>query len=217
MADMRSDILAIAASLGGGGRFLSSVTQLPRFQGLGNSASAGFQAGGQGAAYLGTAATWTGTQYGINNWGAGVDSQFTAATYKTIASLTGAGIFFGAIGPAIANSADLTYFRLTKDGGTPVVISWAAGTVVYRCGLGGIVNTTAASYFSTPVPLANGASVYNVAATANTMMLPPGGAELFGLGVRFATSFLVEIKVDTTQNTTTNEERRAAAFYKMEP
>jgi len=205
------------ASLNPTGRGLVDPRQMPRFQTLGNSATEGVSFGGVGGPPLGSATAWTDTQYGIGSSGAQVDSQFTGGAYKTVVSLTGRGQLFGCVGPCIADGADTAYIRITRDGATAVEISWAPGTVNYRIGLGYITGINSAYIFTTPVPLANTNSVMNARNLTSYALVGGNGVELFGGGLRFEVSLLVEMKVDTTQNATANNERRAGAWYRLEP
>lgn len=200
-------------------RGVTDPRQLPRFDGLGNNtASGGIAFGGQGEKYPGNSNFWTDAQYGYGSSGAQDDTNWTGGTYKTIVNLSGAGWMFGCIGPCIANGADLTYFRITRDGYQWPVISWAPGTINYRAGLGYVLNDSSATAnaLMTPTPLGNTNSVFKIGAYTVYTLVPNPLVDLIGGGLRFEASLLVEMKVDTNQTGTGSQERRSGVLYRLQ-
>jgi len=163
------------------------------------------------------AAFWT----TVGNWGAAVDSNFSADTWKTIANLTGPGRMYAAIGPTASNNADITSMRFTRDGGSAVTITFtmtASGNRALLIATGGLRSdafTTGSqfSYGGGQARIDSNRVHYNTAFGVEFM--PQEIAE--GLGARcydFASSLLVEMKITNAVTGTVSNERQAGVLWR---
>jgi hypothetical protein len=220
MADMRSDVLAIAASLGGGGgpdftdpkRF----TRFTNFNGD-NADAQGIIIGGS-VNYSGQTGFWNDATYGIGSQGVDDDTNYSAATYKTILNLTAnAGVLFGVIGPAIADSGDTCDIRITRDG-VATTISHSPGVVNYRFGLGHFAAgaTFTSGNIGYLTPLSADKKVRVIGTLGRTLFDPTMVRAMGGGGLRFDASLLIEIRVTSAQSSTTKNARRSGAIYVLE-
>lgn len=153
--------------------------------------------------------------------GVAVDSNNTANTYKTLLNASGRGICYGAITPAVAVNTDTAYLRFTVDGGSAVVLSFVPGTVGYRlfAGFAGFTTwfTTANNLSASMADSSFDATktVLQNAGGSNWEVIDPTLLDMHGIGLAFTSSLLVETKVTSAQNSTTNQERQSGVLYRM--
>lgn len=154
----------------------------------------------------------------LANRGAVVDAAFTADTYKTLANLTGFGLFAGAVGPT-AGGAETTTFRITVNGGTAktfavtVASGERAGLFAVPMGISPELMTTAAAFFVSGSDLNAGKNTF---ALNSTLCRVPSWdtISLMGAGcLNFTSSLLVEVKHSQDVTGTSNQERQSGAMY----
>lgn len=216
MTGMSGLMAAIAAASGGGGSgHYTSARKLMRF--VYASGSIGINDGGA-VDLLTTANGWTSVSY----FGTALDSNFVADTWKTVANLTGPGLFYGAIGPTASNNADITSMRFTRDGGSAVTIAMTNTASANRAMILAAKPMRSDAFTSASNPVTLWGTYASVDSNATrypfdwgAQILPQDEAE--GRGARmveFETSLLVEMKITNAQSTTTNQERQAGVLWR---
>jgi len=142
-----------------------------------------------------------------------VNSDWTADTYKTIASLTTkAGLVSHFIGPTLTTDADTCTMRITIDGGSAVTIVLTAQENTTRVMLGlirptGLFTVADTQLLFDAVPsddLTAELSSSSVSVDAPQQLLYWGAPLL-----RFTSSLLVEMKASTNITGTASQQRRA--------
>lgn len=215
MGSTSEKIQSIVAALGGGSGHYVDARKLMRF--IYATGSLGINDQGSVDAAT-TAAFWT----SVGNFGVALDSNFVADTWKTVANLTGPGLFYGAIGPSASNNADVTSMRFTRDGGTAVTIAMtntAAGNracILASKPLRSDSFTAAENAFmlwGTYASIDSNATRYPFDWGAR--IVPQDVAEGFGARlVEFETSLLVEMKITNAQSTTTDQDRQSGVLWR---
>lgn len=149
------------------------------------------------------------------------DTNWTADTYKTILSVTGAGLVSMMVGPAGLAGTPTTTFEVTNDG-VLTTIAVVANTTTQRAVLGPLVSGTATpgGIFSTAMQALQGMSTMSAdkttifGATNVFETLPWSTLRLLGTPcLKFNQSLLVRMKSSESNSTTTNRERRSAVQY----
>lgn len=156
---------------------------------------------------------------GMDDQGVHVDTDFTADTYKTIASISGAGEMIGAVGPT-AGGAETTTFRITVDGVvTAVAVLIASGDRAFLGPLSHLDQAVA----GTGVPWTgdqddlDGTKRISNPGSLDKFVFSSTAARAYGLPrLRFETSLLVEMKHSANVTATASRERRAGVFYVLD-
>ena len=204
-------LAAIAATLGGGGSRITDPRDLPKVITVGDSATTGLSM--MTSTNPGETDFWT---Y-WNTRGVAVDSNNAADTYKTLVNLSGAGVLYAVVSQAIANGADTVSVRFTRDGATPVVVTYAPGTLGYRLYLGWVSpNAIGAALGMSTLDTSTYVTARDALLATTSWKIPDiPQLDLFGRGLKFESSMLVEVKATNAQNGTTNQERQAGVIYRM--
>jgi hypothetical protein len=160
------------------------------------------------------ASFWT----NLNNVGVAVNSDFTAATYKTLLSVSGAGEVITIVGPTIATSAATLDFEVTIDGGAAqtITLTWPSATS-YRAFIGATYNGAVAIIFQ-------GVGSHTLDSTKR-WLVPSGDFQLPGLltskamglpRLRFETSVLIRLRSSVNVTATGSNERQSGVIYQLD-
>lgn len=152
--------------------------------------------------------------------GAYTNTDFSADTYKTIVSTTGAGYVSAIIGPSMTNNSDTTTFRITVDG-TAYTITVDAYNAGDRAALGFVAGGgyyTTADQWNSPYDFGADTGDLGILRLGSTSGLsqfwPVPHLLVNGAGMlAYSRSLVVEIKETTAQTGTANVERRAGVIY----
>lgn len=213
--------MSTLSQLLGGGQFLSDPRQLLAVSAASGAFSFALSAGSINA----TQATFfTGNASSVDRGkGADLDSNWTATTYKTILSLTATkgGFFTGFLGPTLATAADTCTVRYTIDGGASVTRTMTAQGNAHRCYHGLLLegSTFITEAFNRQLSASgapsDGTSFYSDDTDSTLIpIMADTGLSLGSAMVIFQSSLLVEAQISQNLTTTTNQERRCAAFYR---
>lgn len=149
------------------------------------------------------------------------DTNFTAATYKTILSIpSGMGIVSNIIGPTGLAGTPTTTVEVTVDGAPAIEVPIVATTTGQRAVFGAYVNDeTAGGLFTTafaPYRIKSTMNAgMNTSLETNIALMPIWFARTFGTPcLIYRTSLLIRMKSSENNSTTTNRERRSAVMYK---
>lgn len=148
--------------------------------------------------------------------GTAVDSNYTADTYKTILSVSGAGYVYHIIGPA-AGGAETTTFELTIDG---VLKEFAVATVSGSRAFLSAAYATNQDIFGGTVSFAAPRGSLNAGKTTMTaadsgILLPNQTMDMFGSQrIVFKTSFLLRIKHSANVTGTASNERQSGVYHR---
>lgn len=199
---------------GGAGNLFTDPNRFPKWISIGNTTTTGLNWNNQH--FFGEADFWT--QVNVN--GLATDSNFSADTYKTLANLSGRGVCYGVFSPAISNSGDSITLRITVDGVAYTLTAIAPGTVDYRAFWGFVLpfnvfstSSTVGSMFGNGLNASK--SVHDIATSTSGNIVGLSVCQIFGAGLKFDTSLLVEVKVTSAQSGTANNERQAGVLYQM--
>jgi hypothetical protein len=213
--------MSTLSQLLGGGRFLSDPRQLLAV----SAASGAFSFALSAASINATTATFfTGGASSVDRGkGTDVDSNWTATTYKTIVNLTATkgGFFTGFLGPTLASGGDTVTVRYTIDGGASVTRTMTAQANAHRCyhgllleGSTFITEAFNRQFKATGSP-SDGTTYYS--SDTDSTLIPIMSDTALSLGsamVIFQSSLLIEAQISQNLTTTTNQERRCAAFWR---
>jgi len=203
----------------GGGVFITDATLLPRYS-VGSSSL--LRVAGTTNVAATTVAFYTGGVASIDRIPSSVqdDTNWTADTYKTITTVTGAGYFSGFVGPTAASAGDITTLEVTVDGGTAQEVAMPAqnnGDRVFAGSATGLAFFWGGTQIQ-PMDLAGTSSdgfIANVGGATNAYVCPLAPHDVWALGgylVNFTSSLLVRAKHSQNLTTTTARERRSAAI-----
>lgn len=166
----------------------------------------------------GNAATAAGFFTNIALHGADVDTNWTADTYKTLATISGAGVMVSVITPTL-NAAEVATLEVTVDGGTAqtlaITMAGAAERGIVGAFFPGSVSASSVTYRGIRLAGLDSAKRY---VNTDTLALPATHyAKLYGMRtLRFETSLLVRMKTSVSLSTTTNQERRCGVTYVLD-
>jgi hypothetical protein len=156
-----------------------------------------------------TANFWSNTMAG---YGARVSSTLTAATWQTIASISGAGAFSTLVGPMLPSIGAVIDFEVTVDGALRTsTFTAVTSTVGARFVFGALSNSLG---FQTPVPPARN---YDTSPSSAITIQPANtNARINGPRVIFNTSLLIRIRSNVTITDTGNFEPSSGFLYQLQ-
>jgi hypothetical protein len=208
---------ATASGGGGGGGAVADPRMLPKSVIVASALNDGVNnLANNSLGNVGGAFFWTAS---VPNAGAVVDTNFTASTYKTIVSITGAGDLCHAIGPTMASAGHTTTMELTVDGAPPITIVFTSDGAARRAVLG-LVGVFVSQVMQPPYSL-NGASLdsgrrLNLIAS-DTGLPNPMDVRRQGLPrLRFSSSLLVRMQSSNDITAAFESQRRSGVLYVLD-
>lgn len=194
------------------GAYFNDPRLLPRW--LITSANVSLVDSATTSASLEAAGTWT--EIGVR--GVAVDTNWTAATKKTLLTVNGPAVLEHIIGPTSA-AADTDIFEIVVDG-----VTWTSPTFTSAAGkrivLGYLASanffgTTATSNFLWQASVAAQNSTNGLRTNNNGILIPSSSLEMLGTPFIWArNSLVVSITHSANLTTTTNNERQAGVIYR---
>lgn len=159
------------------------------------------------------------TEVGLR--GVADNTNWTAATYKTILSVTGKGYVFNCFGPTGLAGTPTTTFEITVDGGAALTVAVVATTTAQRAVLGAMdPDVNLSSLFTTAKIPQKGPDGYDAGkttqkfSTASPGLWPLNTLRLFGTpALIFQSSLLIRMQTSENNSTTTNQERQSGVQY----